>query len=153
MNGFNRDNVRAFRKEIADALAHLEHKYGVTFELGNISFSFSEWHGKLSCKVGTVEELQEKKSLEPKENLDRYGQVYGISPEVYDKVFEINGKRFKVTGLKLHARKAPSVMIDSLANGKPFIIPVDAFKRYAKPLEDTGAFLARRMVITHKERI
>lgn len=144
MKGFDRDNVRAFRKEIADALAPLQEKYGVTFELGNISFSFSEWHGKLTCKMGTVEEIQKEKDLEPKQNLERYGQVYGITPEIYGKAFDINGRQFRVTGLKLHARKAPSVMIDRISDSKSFIIPVDGFKRYARPLETTDSFLLRR---------
>jgi hypothetical protein len=46
----NSIELNNFRKDLAESLKTLEEKYGISLHLGNISYSASEFHGKLEAK-------------------------------------------------------------------------------------------------------
>jgi hypothetical protein len=46
----NSVELNCFRKDLAESLKTLEEKYGISLHLGNISYSSSEFHGKLEAK-------------------------------------------------------------------------------------------------------
>jgi hypothetical protein len=97
-----RDELKSFRKDFSVAVKSLEEKYDVKIELGNISYSETEFHGKVQCTktsaTGTVKQVNPdnfnwlKELLGFKGNIgDSYTDHKGITYTVYD----LDGKKPK----------------------------------------------------------
>jgi len=97
---FNRSKVKQLRNEIATALASVEKKHGVSFDLGRITFTDTDFRGKLTCK-----------SADPdagRKIFERDAVRVGVKKEAYGKTFTTSsGRTFRITGINTRAKKYP----------------------------------------------
>lgn len=126
----DRDTVRLMRKEIAQALAAIETKYDVSFDLGNVVFSETEFRGKLTCTIGSAREVENRKKEDLRKNLERYGAVYGITADCIGKNYLIRDTLYTLVGLTM--KRKCHVIINRVSDGKQYKMDIEAFKAYAK---------------------
>ena len=98
----NKETLKQFRGDLKDALSSLENKYGITFDIGGISYSSTDFHLKLNalnCSSEDAEIVQFKKDVV-------YFKGYGIDESMYNKTFRgSDGKDYVLFGLNPKARK------------------------------------------------
>jgi len=114
MKEFTKDSLKVLRKDIDSALKSVADKHGLSLMLGNIRFNEESFTGKLEARVtdkpGETTMAADFRAL---------AHSYGLSPSLLGQVLSINGKRYKIVGLKPRNRKYP-VIAESVATGKRF---------------------------------
>lgn len=117
---FNKRNLPGFRSEIATALASIEAKHGVKFDLGRITFTDTNFRVKLEC---TSASDNSGNSVDPRETKFLANTWrYNISNAAFGKSFTSRGRKFKIVGLNPRAKKYPLSVED--AKGGRFKMPM-----------------------------
>ncbi len=122
---FNKENLKSMRDEINANLKELGESYGISFKVGNISYSETEFKASLKCTIALNEtELADKE----KNDFTANCLFFGLSPEDYGKEFVNSGKTFQIKGLKFNSRKYP-ILAKCLADGKTYKFAEDSIKK------------------------
>ena len=119
---FNRNNLKTIRADISAALASVEAKHDVTFDLGNIRFGDTNFRGKLECNAVAD---KNGKAVDP--NKVKFEQNYfrfGLDKDAYGKTFSKAGRKYTVTGINPRAKKYPVKCTSP--NGQVWKMPVSA---------------------------
>jgi hypothetical protein len=111
--GFSPNGIDRIKEDMRVALKSVEEKYGVLFQLGNVSYSDNEFTTKVQCFVntnGTANPAQ----LE----FNKLAPFFGLLISDYGKPFIVEGIVYRITGLKKANRKYP--IIAETADGKSY---------------------------------
>jgi len=94
--------LKEFKEDFDKAKVALEEKYGVSIEMGAITYDFDSFTCKMSVKNGTAEEA-EKREFE--QNV-RYFEHLEVTKDMYGKPFiGANGQTYILCGLNPNAPK------------------------------------------------
>jgi hypothetical protein len=119
----NRQQDRAFRAEVLEALKGVAAKHGIKFELGNgkVAMDGSYLHMQLKAAVlnadGTVE-TEEAKAFR------LFAPMTGMKVEWLGKVFTAGGIKHTITGFRSKASKKPVTTKGS--DGKNYVWPTQS---------------------------
>lgn len=116
---FTRDELKSFRKDFSDAVKSLEKKYDVKIEFGNISYSETEFHGKVTCTktsaIGAVKQVNLS-------NFNWLKEVLGFKGNIGDSYTDHKGVTYTVYDLDGKKPKFPVLLKGS--DGKNYKAPV-----------------------------
>ena len=111
----------AMAKEMVEALQAIAKKHGVNIKKGRGSYTATNWTCKFEVSVVNGSgEVMTKERIE----LEKFGAGVGLK-DAYGKVFELQGKRFKVIGLSLNKPKYP-VIGEEVGTGKRYKFTIDS---------------------------
>ena len=125
---FTKSNLPGFRADIATALASVEAKHGVKFDLGRISYTATNFRVKLECNSASD---QSGNAVDPRltkflANTFRYN----ISDAAFGQTFTSRGRKFKIVGLNPRAKKYPLSVEDT--KGGRYKMPMSALPNNLK---------------------
>jgi len=109
MDGFTKQELKAFRDDFKKAVDELEKKYNMTIQLGNISYTADSFHGKLTCNRALSKTEQ---SAKEKAEWGKLCTLVGLEPDDYGFTYVGNGHTLKVVSINLGAPKNPINLID-----------------------------------------
>ena len=112
--------LKNFRTEFKDAVKELEEKHGIVINLGNISYSGSNFTGKLEVRLDSVDPNQ--KYID---TFKRCYKLYGLEEDMLNKSFRANGETLKFVGLDRKKRNYPCICE---GNGKSYKFSVEQIK-------------------------
>lgn len=112
--------LKNFREDFKDTVKDLEEKYGIVITLGNISYSESNFHGKIECRL---ESVSANKKLE--DTFKALYKLYGLDEDMLGKTFSACGKTLKFVGLDSKKRNYPCICE---GNGKSYKLSVEQLK-------------------------
>lgn len=112
--------LKNFRQDFKDAVKDLEEKYDIVITLGNISYSESNFHGKIECRLASV---SANKKLE--DTFKALYKLYGLDEDMLGKTFNACGKTLKFVGLDSKKRNYPCICE---GNGKSYKLSVEQLK-------------------------
>jgi len=111
---FDKKTLKTLRQDIDSALKSVADKHGLSLMLGNIRFNEHSFTGKLEARVtenpGEPTMAADFKAL---------SMSYGIPASCLHRIVTLNGKRYKIVGLKPRNRKYP-IICENVASGKRF---------------------------------
>lgn len=97
--------LQNFRSDFAKAVEELEKQYGLVIKLGNITYGFDSFTGKIEVKEGASKEEVAKKDFE------QNCSAVGLYPDDYLMTFTgSNGKKYQIIGVDLKKRKYPIII-------------------------------------------
>ena len=105
----DRQMLRNFRVDFAEAVKDLEAKYGIIIELGNIKFSIDNFEAKLIAKEGDSKEDVNEAEFRS------YCRSYGLEPSDFDRRFTYStliggdGEDYIIIGIKPSKRTYPII--------------------------------------------
>ena len=117
---FDTQFLKNFRTEFKDTVKELEEKHGIVINLGNISYSGSDFTGKLEVRLDSVDPNQKY--------IDTFKicyKLYGLEENMLNKSFRINGKTLKFVGLDRKKRNYPCICE---GNGKSYKLSIEQLK-------------------------
>lgn len=101
----DRQMLKNFRADFAEAVKDLEQKYGLVIDLGNIKFGYDHFEGKISCKEGDSKEDVNFAEFK------KYCSMYGLKPEDFDRRITLTDRGttqdYVITGIRPSKRKYP----------------------------------------------
>jgi hypothetical protein len=122
-----RDSLRSLRADIDAALAEVGRKHNVTLRTGSASF---EPH-RASFKLDVAAHNESGAAIDPAAvNLEKYGSLYGVSPEMAGKQFLHSGQIFTFLGIDPGRPKRP-VIASRVFDGKRFVFTSDVVRLIA----------------------
>jgi len=123
LTSFDRESLNAIRNDVTSALKTVEERYGVTFNLGRITYGSDNLRAKLTgaltSAVGTDNSMEAQLII----GLKEYGHRYGLSIKDAKKVFSASGKQFVFMGIKPSSKKYP-LIVKRIEDGKMYKYPV-----------------------------
>lgn len=103
----DRQTLKNFRADFAEAVKDLSKQYNFDIRLGNISYSDNQFTSKLT--VTAIGDADNGEEARWKESLRRYGHRYGLTEDDYDRVIMSYDGQYRLRGIKPRARKYPIV--------------------------------------------
>lgn len=102
---FTKDNISSIRKDITEALAPIEEKYGLRLKLNSITYSEDHFSAKLESYAFEKDEEGDKALfLRNAEIIKKKG--YNFTELHYLKTFRgLDGKQYVLTGLRPNAKR------------------------------------------------
>lgn len=101
-----KDELKMFRKDFDTTIAELGKKYNIKIELGSISYSNDEFHGKMTCtKLSETGETGEKKI-----DVSAFGwlkELFGFKGNIGDTYTDHRGVTYTVCNLDPKKSKYP----------------------------------------------
>ena len=97
---FDRTNLKALRADIDRAVNDALGKYGLTAELGNISFTATDFNAKIKVSCGSSEDAARRE-------FEKYAPRFGLDPDDFGTSFRQGGTIFTVVGIKPKSHKYP----------------------------------------------
>lgn len=123
----NKQEFRAFRTEVEEALKPLAEKYGASVNAGNITYGPYD----LGIKVDFKKQSTENNNVEQAE-FEMYCKMFGMQPEDYGKIYNGGkGKEYKLVGFNLAAPKYPFRIVD-MSTGKTSRCTKAFLEQYSK---------------------
>lgn len=119
---FNKTNLKIIRADIDAALASVEAKHGIKFNLGNIRFSDNDFRGKLECNSVADASGNAINPAEVHFNDNRWR--VGLARDAFGKTFRSNGRTFTIVGVNTRAKKYPVKATDP--NGGMYKFPMSS---------------------------
>jgi hypothetical protein len=113
---FDKDVVQGLRPVVEEALAAALAKYGLTVDVGRITYGETSFSAKVEFATGNDAESEFKK----------YATILGYQPDWFGKTFELQGENVKVIGVEPGKPKFP-IQIQNEA-GKVYGYTVDALR-------------------------
>lgn len=115
--------IRTINGEISNALKAIEAKYGVKIELGNSSYTASNYRTKLTVSSVSADGVVQSPLAQ---NFERYRKIEGISASIkVGDTFRYNGKTFVLKGYDTKKRKYPII---AEYGGSTYKLPVSSLK-------------------------
>ncbi|MCK5644995.1 MAG: hypothetical protein KAJ19_29615 [Gammaproteobacteria bacterium] len=119
---FNRKNLNTFRSEINTALAAIEAKHGVKFEIGRITFTDNNFRTRLEC---TSASDKSGNAVDPRQTkFEANSWKFNIAKDAFGKTFSKGGRKYKIVGLNPRAKKYP--LQCEAPNGQQWKMPLDS---------------------------
>ena len=101
----DKEMLRNFRKDFAEAVKDLEQQYGLVIELGKITYDVDSFEGKITAKEG-----DSKEDINQAE-WNKHCGTYGLRPEDFDKRITLTDRGvtqdYIITGIRPNKRKYP----------------------------------------------
>jgi hypothetical protein len=98
------ENAKKIRKILENELPSILEKYGLKFELGNITYDdYAHWVKFNNFRIVPKDALSEEEALLVKFKSD----VFDL-----DKIVQVGGKKVKLFGFKPKRRKFPYIVVD-----------------------------------------
>lgn len=121
---FDRPTLRILGDEIEAALVPVAKKHGISIRRGRGTFTEESYTVRIECSL-----LNEKGEAVTKEAQDfqRYAGLFGLEPGHFGRVFQYQGERFTICGLKVRSRKFP--ILARRSDGKVFKLNAEVVKR------------------------
>lgn len=123
---FTKPELKNFREDFSSAVKELEKKYGVSIELGSITYTANDFHAKMEVKKNVVEGNISYDQAE----FEKYCMIFGLTKDFYGKKFSMNGKTFTVSGINTKAHKMP--VLATCDDGKTYKFASDTVKKLVK---------------------
>lgn len=120
---FTKTELQTFRKDFDTAVIELEQKYGVSIKLGNISYSASEFTGKIIVTKDGVSPFQKQA-----EYFNQAYNLYGLSKDMLGKTFKTQGYELEFVGIDSKKPKYPCICAVSNDYNKSFKMTVEQLK-------------------------
>ena len=125
LTSFNKSNLADVRSALNTSLNDVADHFGITLEIGNISFQDNRFSTKLKANIVSEDGVVQTRE---REDFTRYAQsLCDLDPDWLDDSFTDNGKSYKITGLKTKARKN-KIMLEC-SDGRGHVAPADMVKR------------------------
>lgn len=126
IKNFTSENLKDIRVSIQDALKPVEEQYGVTFNLGKITYEEFSFRSSVECSVGNgMDAAREKFEADIRRG---YGRMFKLSIEDFGQKMFHAGKEYTIVGLNTRARTKPLQMVD--AEGKTYSVTVELYKKH-----------------------
>lgn len=109
---FNKDVFKTMRKDIQFQLDKIANMYGISLNLGNISYQDYSFAAKIEGKI-----LKDSANIE-KEEFAELASKYGFKPEDYGATFRSSGKIHTIYAIKTRNRKYP--ILTRCSDGKNY---------------------------------
>jgi hypothetical protein len=112
---FNRNNIKALRVEMDQAMQSISKKYGIEIQTGNASFSGNEVTFKVKANtVGSDGAAITKEAMQ----FEREKSLHGLNHLSIGDTIYIQGNPYILNGLNSRARKAPIQFSNNKGNYK-----------------------------------
>ena len=122
LTSFDSESLLAIRNDVTSALKTVEERYGVTFNIGRITYASDNLRAKLTgvltSAVGTGNSMDAQLII----GLKEYGHRYGLTIKDAKKVFSSNGKQYVFMGVKPSSKKYP-LIVKCIETGKMYKYP------------------------------
>ena len=118
-NVLTKEWVKELRETLNNILRDNERLEQFNVTVGNASFNDDEANFKLNIRVKGAKSQSEK-------DLELYGNMHNLD---LDKVSELDGKTFQLSGFRRKARSKP-YLIKQLGTDKEYIITTEVAKKY-----------------------
>ena len=103
LTSFNKSNLADVRSAINTSLNDVADHFGITLEIGNISFQDNRFSTKLKANIVSEDGVVQTRE---REDFTRYAQsLCDLDPDWLDKSYTSQGLTYKITGLKTKASK------------------------------------------------
>lgn len=119
IKSFDRATTRIVNERILDLLEPLGEELGLKFQINGARFSTEGATFKL--EVATLSESGEANTAE-RSDFQSMAVLYGLQPSDLDQEFELNGNRYRISGLRPKRRRFP-IAACRIPDGKTFIFP------------------------------
>lgn len=117
---FSKEEFKAFREEIKEAVSGVEKKFGVEIKFGSITYTDSDFKMKMDVSNGSIKEAKEVE-------FSRICTHYGLTQSDFGRSFTNKGKVYTISGIDTKRRKYPIMMTDE--DGVTKLFTVDGIKR------------------------
>ena len=126
---FNSKNIDRIREDVEQKLAEVSEKYGIVLTIGGMRYSASEITTRMTVKTITtgIKEGESMKEASDRAEFTRYAASFGLKAEYFGQVVTIDGKRFRIVGLKPKSRKYP-VLGQVVGEDKVFKLALDSVR-------------------------
>lgn len=120
---FDTENLRAIRNDVNSALKAVEERYGVSFDIGRITYDSASLRAKLTgTLVGAVRGAGNSVEAQFLIGLKSYGYRYGLTEKDAKKIFSANNNQYIFMGIKPGSKKYP-LIVKRIDNGKLYKFP------------------------------
>lgn len=126
---FNSNNLDVIRTAINAKLAEVSQELGIAINMGGMSFSSQQATTRLTFKA-VSEEMKEGESIEEasaRSEFATYARSFGLKPEDFGKEVKVDGRKFRIVGIKPRSRKFP-VLGEDLINNSVYKLSAIAIK-------------------------
>ena len=125
LTSFNKSNLADVRSAINTSLNDVADHFGITLEIGNISFQDNRFSTKITANIVSEDGVVQTRE---REDFTRYAQTLcDLDPDWLDKSYTSQGLTYKITGLKTKARKN-KIMLEC-SDGRGYVAPAEMVKR------------------------
>jgi hypothetical protein len=123
IKSFDKRNVEKVQREVMAAVEAVMHKYGVkpNYKGGR----YSPVRFSLNIDLDLLAESPSGEEMPA--SFPRDAMRVGLPAHCYGKVCVVNGRRYKITGIKTRNRKYP-VLATLLVDGKQYKLPVSSVR-------------------------
>ena len=128
MEKFTRQDAKAMREEIADALSKIAKKYNAEVSVGSITYGIELKTSIRFQKITENEHGDFVMTNEAQRFLDR-AHEWGLSKDVLNEPCKYNGKEYRVIGYNKRAKRYPILMLE---NGKKMKCTVDFMLEFVR---------------------
>lgn len=115
---FNKQTLKIMRQDIDSALEAVAKKHGVSFKLGNIRYTGSDFRTKLECFAGDASDAAQQA-------FERDAWRVGVKKTAFGQTFTQGNITYKITGINTRAKKYP-IKAESMNRGKRYKFPVSS---------------------------
>lgn len=119
ISDFNKQTLELLRAKITKALNEVEAETGAKFHVGTMRYSTNTVKIPITAALANAP-VRPSKTDEAKENFDYVCQSYGLMPEHRGQRFDIQGKTYELSGIKIRSPKKPMLVTD-VQTGKDFV--------------------------------
>ena len=128
----NKNSLRTFRTDFAEAVENLEKQYGVSIELAGIRYSSDSFHGKVTVSniSGSVKVADMVLPDAAKREFELFAHAYGLTADMFGKTFVAKGKTLTIVGINRRASKNCVMLKD--AAGSEYHCSADMVKLFLK---------------------
>ena len=125
LTSFNKSNLADVRSAINTSLNDVADHFGITLEVGNISFEGSNFTAKLKANIVSEDGVVQTRE---RKDFTRYAQsLCDLDPDWLDKSYTNSGNTYTITGLKTKATKN-KIMLEC-SDGRGYVAPAEMVKR------------------------
>lgn len=111
---FNSRKLNEIRNDLTEALAAVEQKHGVSIGIGKMTYSDIQFTTTLTVTVGS------SKSDAAKILWDANCLFTGLAKSDFGKCADIDGRTFRIIGIKPRARKY-NIIVRDMGTGKEYV--------------------------------
>jgi len=122
----DKQSIALFRDDFKKSIKELESKYNIKIGLGNISYSNTEFHGKLSI-INNTDSNKSISQIKEETEFLQYYQLLGFKKEDLGGLFTYNGQQYKLIGCRMSSRKYP-IIVERTNDNKQFKLTVELVK-------------------------
>jgi hypothetical protein len=134
---FNSNNINSIRAAIDAKLQEVSQEYGIALTIGGMRYNASEITTRLTVKAIGSDTKDGESIQEASDRVEfaRYAQSFGLKPEFFGQIATVNGKDFRIVGIKPRSRKFP-ILGQEVGGDKVFKLTASSIK---SQLEDKFA--------------